>query len=406
MNGAASQRTVLFVAYGSGHIKMVVPVAKALAMQGEVRPLVLALTTAAAVARAAGLEVVQFKDFVTAADGAALELGRAMMRDMSGPIADPDDTVAYLGLSMSDLIDTLGADAARASYAKFGRQAFLPRRTVERILRQVGPALLVATNSPRAERAAIEAAGSLGIPSVCMVDLFCIDEVKWIGKPGYADRVCVLNESVREFLIGAGRLATEVEVTGNPGFDALRAPAMAALGAQIRRKNDWDGRKVVLWPTQTEPAFHPFNGTPGDPGLPGRALAEVIRWILAREDSVLCVRPRAGDPQPLLPADPRIVLTGQDWPLHPLLHAVDVVATLNSTVGLEGHLAGARLLQVLGSVFDDAMPLERYGVADLAVPVPGIASGLDRLRQMPRREVHVAGQAATDRVVEVIRGFL
>jgi N-acetyl sugar amidotransferase len=33
------------------------------------------------------------------------------------------------------------------------------------------------------------------------------------------------------------------------------------------------------------------------------------------------------------------------------------VVTLTSTVGLEGRLAGARLVQVLGSVFDDAMPL-------------------------------------------------
>ena len=43
-------KTVLFVAYGSGHIKMVVPLAQALAANGMAKPVVLALTTAAPVA--------------------------------------------------------------------------------------------------------------------------------------------------------------------------------------------------------------------------------------------------------------------------------------------------------------------------------------------------------------------
>jgi hypothetical protein len=97
-------KKVLFVAYGSGHIKMVVPLAQALAANGMAKPVVLALTTAAPVARAAGLEVLQFRDFVTEADGAALALGLQMMQGLGGPAADPQETVAYLGLSMADLI--------------------------------------------------------------------------------------------------------------------------------------------------------------------------------------------------------------------------------------------------------------------------------------------------------------
>jgi hypothetical protein len=98
-----------------------------------------------------------------------------------------------------------------------------------------------------------------------------------------------------------------------------------------------------------------------------------MQWVLSRTDCVLCIRPRAGEDLPVFPADPRIVLTGQDWPLASLLHATDLVVTLTSTVGLEGHLAGCRLIQVLGSVFDQAMPLARYGIADAAVPVAEIS---------------------------------
>lgn len=398
-------RKVLFVAYGSGHIKMVVPLAQALAVRGNVQPVVLALTTAAPVARAAGLDVIQFKNFVTAGDGAALQLGQRLLRGLDGQVADPQETIAYLGLSMADLIDDVGAKQAEIAYQQFGRQAFLPRRTLERILRQIGPDLVVCTNSPRAERAAVLAARQLGIPAICVVDLFGIDEVKWIGAPDYADQVCVLNKSVRQFLVAAGRTEEQVSVTGNPGFDALNARPALEQGLQIREQQGWQDRHVILWPTQTEPACHPFDGRPGDPTLPARALAEVIQWVLSRTDSVLCIRPRSGEALPSVPSDPRIMLTGQDWPLAPLLHATDLVVTLNSTVGLEGHLAGCRLIQVLGSVFDQAMPLARYGVADAAVRVNSITKALDHWVGAPRLAVHLQAPA-TERVLAIMGRFL
>jgi hypothetical protein len=398
-------KKVLFVAYGSGHIKMVIPLAQALAASGKARPVVLALTTAAPVARAAGLDVIQFRDFVTDDDEAALQWGQQLLQGLGGVVADPQETAAYLGLSMADLIADVGPEQAGLAYRQFGRQAFLPVRTLHRILRQVAPDLVVCTNSPRAERAAVLAARQLGIPSICVVDLFAIDEVKWIGEPDYADQVCVLNEEVRQFLVTAGRSEGQVVVTGNPGFDALNAPAALAQGRQIREQRGWLDRRVILWPTQVEPAFHPFDGRPGDPTLPERALAAVLQWVLSRTDCVLCIRPRAGEDLPVVPADPRIVLTGQDWPLAALLHATDLVVTLTSTVGLEGHLAGCRLIQVLGSVFDQAMPLASYGIADAAVQMDAIPQALDHWVGAPRLAIQEQA-TATQQVLAVIGRFL
>lgn len=405
MNAMSGMPTVLFVAYGSGHIRMAVPVAQALAAQGKARPLVLALTTAAPVARAAGLAVLQFKDFLQATDGAALNLGRQLMGELEGPVADPDETVAYLGLSMADLIASEGEAQAWAAYRKFGRQALLPQRTLQGILRHVAPQLVVATNSPRAERAAILAARTLGIPAVCLVDLFAIDEIQWVGAPGYADHVCVLNESVRQFLVAAGRPADQVSATGNPAFDALNLPTARQQGSLLREQLGWQFKRVLLWPMQVEPAFHPYTAQAADPTLPAQALHALVQWVLAREDCVLCVRARAGDELPVLPADPRIVVTGQELPLAPLLHATDVVVTLNSTVGLEGHLAGCRLVQVLGSVFDAAMPLARHGIADAAVPLGGLPRALDSLHAAPRLDVQ-SQAPATGQVLTLLDRWL
>ncbi|MES2190302.1 MAG: UDP-glycosyltransferase [Pseudomonadota bacterium] len=399
-------KTVLFVTYGSGHVRMVVPVALALADSGLARPVVLALTTAAPVVRAAGLELLQFKDFLTVEDAPALAYGRRLLADLKGPVADPEESVAYLGLCYSELVQDVGEAEAARLYQREGRQAFLPLRTLERIVRKIAPALLVATNSPRAERAAVSAARTLGLPSVCMVDLFCLDEVKWIGDARYADRVCVLNDSVRQFLVEAGRGEGQVVVTGNPAFDTLGDPAHVAEGLRLRLDRKWDGKYVLMWPTQVEPAYHPFNGKPGDVNLPGRALASVIKWVLSRDDCVLCIRPRAGEAFPAVPADPRIVFAGQETHLSVLLQAVDLVVTLNSTVSLEGHLAGTALVQVLGSVFDDAMPLKRYGIADEAVPEADIGAALDRRVHQPRRQPEQVHAKATGRVLEVVRAFL
>ena len=402
-------KKVLFVTYGSGHVRMVVPVAKALAKAGLAQPLVLALTTAAPVVREAGLELLQFKNFLrdgNLADEAAVAYGQILMNALPGPIADPEESAAYLGMSYQELALKVGPKEAEREYRREGRQAFLPLATLKRIVEQLAPSLVIATNSPRAERAAIMAARSLGLPSICLVDLFCLDEVQWIGAFDYADKVCVLNESVKHFLLSAGRTDHQVVVTGNPAFDDLANPIHVAAGIRLRQNHNWAGKHVLLWPTQVEPALHPVNGTPGDIDLPERALGQLIVWVLSRDDCVLCIRPRAGLAPMSLPDDPRIVVMGQDVGLVALLQAVDLVVTLNSTVGLEGHLAGTRLVQILGSVFDHAMPLKRYGIADEAVALEGIAAALDRCIRLARNPANLLQKNATGSVMEVIREFL
>ena len=136
-----------------------------------------------------------------------------------------------------------------------------------------------------------------------------------------------------------------------------------------------------------------------------RALQQLVQWTLAHEDAVLCIRPRAGETPPEVPMHERIVITGQELALPVLLHACDLVVTLTSTVGLEGHLAGCRLVQVTGSVFDEAMPLLRYGIADDAVPLGALTTALDRWTTAPR---HTAQNLtpATECVLSEISAFL
>ena len=279
------------------------------------------------------------------------------------------ESVAYLGLSYQDLVVRLGPEAAANEYARFGRQAFRPGSVLDGVLARLRPDVVVATNSPRAERAAIEAARRAGLPAVCLVDLFATDEVAWIGRPGYADRVCVLNDAVAARIVAAGRHAREVSVTGNPAFDVLCSPAARQAGASLRHERGWDAAEVVLWASQPEPDEHPsVPGGRGDPTLPLRIRAALEDWAGAAAGRLLVVRPHPSEVVVREGAGLRVhdaagVQSGHGLDLPALLNAVDAVVVMNSTVGLQAHLCGRPVVQVLGSIFDESVPLWRHGMA-------------------------------------------
>lgn len=397
-------KRVLFVAYGGGHVRMLLPVAQALRASGRAEPVVLGLTTARAEVLAAGFPCLGFADVVQPGDAAALAHGRRLAAALGSHAAGEAESVAYLGLSWADLVADVGDDEAQARYAASGRQAFLPVPTLERVLRQVRPDLVVATSAPRAERAAIVAAGRLGIPSVCLVDLFAAYEIAWVGRPGYADRVCVLNAPVRERLLAAGRQPSEVLVTGNPAFDPLLDPAVRARGLALRRARGWDARQVWLWASQVEPARHHSLGTPGDPQLPHRIGAALQALVAQRPGLQLVLRPHPSETgYPLVPGE-RQWLSPREEPLAELLHACDGVVVLTSTVGLEARLAGCRVVQVTGSLYTPDAPYLAYGIADAAVPLDGLAAALDAAPA--QAAAHLPAEPALPRVLQALEPWL
>ncbi|MBW3655849.1 MAG: UDP-glycosyltransferase [Gemmatimonadetes bacterium] len=404
-SGAPALPTWLFVAYGGGHIAMVLPVARRVRELGLARPLVLALTTAQEPSRAAGLDTVGFADFADPADGAdaaALAYGAQLAAHLPGAAANLRESAAYLGLNYADLVAQGGPDAAQQAYREFGRQCFRPMPTLRRILKRVRPALVVATNSPRAEQAAVEAARELGIPAVCLVDLFAVDEKRWIGRPGYADRVCVLNEAVRQSLIDQGRRPDEVVVTGNPAFDGLLDAAHRLAGAEVRRALVPDGRKLVLYAPSPEPARHPGRAQDGNPRFPHQVLQALLDWAAQRPRVRLALRPHPSQRSEFTLAESEhAVMAGQEWPLEPLLHASDAVCITVSTVGLQSWLIGKPVVQVHGSMFDDGAPFSRMGLA-LGTALPDVAAALDTALDQAA-QVGRPIEPAMPRVIEVLR---
>lgn len=404
---AARPVHLLAVAYGGGHMAMVLPVLRALRTRlPQLRVTLLALTTAARAARSAGESPLGYADLLDLLDeterAQALALGRALLPGNSHPDVAEAESVAYLGVNAWDLQQQLGTEAAQALLAARGRQGFDPLHFFRRVLAHLQPDLLLATNSPRSEQAAIDAATEAGVPSLALLDLFALPGDAFAARTRYPSRVCVLSDSVRDNLVAAGWPPARIAVTGNPAFDAINTAQTRAQGAALRQALGGDTHRLVLLALQPEPTAHPAApGRVGDPTLPDRLLQAAIALVRQHSDWRLIVRPHPSQPVPALPDDAQLRLSPPTEPLHPLLHAVDAVVTGTSTVALEAHLAGRRVLQLLDSIAAPAMPYRALGVADAACPLAELAQALPALlaQPMPARS-QTEGPTAADRAGE------
>lgn len=399
---------ILFVAYGGGHVAALAPVALALRARGV--PFVfLALTTARAYLERLGIAAIGMADLPGAAEPEVLAHGERLAATLppGGTVAH-HETVAYLGLNYRDLCAAHGPQQAAERYAREGRQAFLPVPTMAAAIAALRPQLVVATNAPRAEQAAILAAGQAGVPALCLVDLFAAHEIKWCGQPGYGTRVCVLNEAVRDAFVAYGRAPEQVLVTGNPAFDRLRDPAAIAAGARLRQARGWDdGCRTVLWASQIESARHPFTGQEGDPTLPRRIEQELRRLVAADPGLRLVVRYHPSEREVFVAQD-RVALSTAEDDLSSLLHAVDVVVVTASTVGLEAALAGRPVVSVDDSIYHADAPYSAMGIASGAPTVAALVPVLQAVlaRPAPAAGAAAPGDSATARVTAAILDLL
>ncbi|NNU42200.1 UDP-glycosyltransferase [Ramlibacter montanisoli] len=403
---------VLFVTYGGGHVEMCLPVMRALRERiPGCDAQILALTTASGVARRAGEAPLGFLDFCTGAEGErALRYGERLVEGQQHPDVTREESLAYLGLNFLEWVDEMGEQAAWQRWRDVGRQGFRPLKLFQRILSQVRPDVVVATNSPRSEQAAIEAAHALGIPTLSMVDLFALPGDPYLSRKVHADLITVLSDATRDKLAAAGVPRERIVVTGNPAFDQLSGEDARNAAVHFRAERGWGERPLVLWAGHMEPAD-------ADPRWAGAALGDAVletllRWTLSHDDACLAVRYHPNEwHQFRQPAPhPRVHWSQPDREtLLPVLAAADVVVVQATTVGAQAHAAGK---QVLGLAFSplvqrSGMDYERLGMGVSAKDIASLPTLLERQLASVRRDRSPAGPRgqAAHRVALEIAGL-
>lgn len=335
----------LFVTYGGGHVAMVLPVIHALErLHPEVDSVLMALTTGHLRARAVR-PTLGYRDFLHLVDAqAARTWGERLSEGNTSPDVPPDETVAYLGINYLDLIAQHGEAGAAEVYRAQGRYGFRPLHFMRRVLEELQPDVVIATNSPRSEQAALEAAKSLEIPSVGMVDLFGLDSDTYVQRETRPDWTCVISDVVRQRLVARGFPEAGVVVTGNPAFDGLCAAENQAKAQEFIAARGWQGLSPILWSGQIEPAGVPAaSGNHTGHGLALEVETLMREWTGSRRDLALIVRyhPSEWHTFPRQPDQERIHFSQPSLEsIHPLILAARVVVVQNSTVGLESAVAG------------------------------------------------------------------
>lgn len=408
--------TVLFVGYGAGHIRTLIPVVRRLleAPRGSVQfyPLVLALTTAWQEAQQAGLKPIGFKDLADPVrDADALQKGRELAADLprNGTVS-AEETAAYLGCSYRDLVRLYGHEQAYRKWHRFGRAAFCPVLFAEEAIQKLKVDLLVTTNSPRAEKAFLEASYRAGIPSVVIWPTLATHEIEWIGHKPFASRICVDGEYARDQMIKAGRAVADVITTGNPQYERLLHDVTEEQVSDFRRRMGWASTdRVLLFAQQIEPAIHPFNGRFGDVSLPKRlddALADALAF--APDAVKLCIRYHPNQQIPSASRKPRVSISAQEDDLEILLRSVDGVFTCSSTLGYLAGLIGLPVFQGMFSVFSADVDLVALAGAqairsfeDLPLIYLELAG-----RSRSSRTHFVNGPRASDQVIDVMRQLM
>lgn len=360
---------VLCVCYGGGHVQAIVPVAEALMNQG-ISVSVLALTTAIHDLQKTNVPNFSYMDFPSASHPRTKLIGELLAADVQPNKRVPaDETVAYMGINYCDLADQFGEKESARLWSIGGRQNFLPVKTMGEILSLIKPRALVSTNSPRTERASIEAATKLNIPALCIVDLFALREVEWICNPEFGNRVCVLNDAVKDMFVQRGRPAADIDVTGNPAFDNINAPTIVEKGKKLRELRKWGrGKTTILYASAVEPSRHPFTGESGDPRLTEDIERELRQFVLKNQYFELVIRRHPSLDQTCATGE-RIYQSKLDEDINVLLHAVDIVVVTASTVGLQAYLAGRSVIAVESSVMAQDSPYSKFGMATAAKTV-------------------------------------
>ncbi|MFY0683210.1 MAG: CDP-glycerol glycerophosphotransferase family protein [Balneola sp.] len=212
---------LLFVAYGGGHMKLLHQIAKELILKPGIEIKIIALTTAYLdVKEFYNSEILKrpmdykmlFEDELEYIKLYGEKLLAENHNSSSG--LSEENSLFYLGMSFYDLVVKYGEDEAFRIYNEKKRHAFLPVRSMKRIIDDEAPDLVITTTSPKCELASLLASKDLGIPTMQIIDLFGDN----FPIP-FADHIVVLNEAVKQKLESRVGENSKVHALGQPVFD-------------------------------------------------------------------------------------------------------------------------------------------------------------------------------------------
>lgn len=347
---------ILLICYGGGHVKVLEPLYHSLKLKYDVS--IIALTSAGHYLKNKGVPFFSFKNFPELLTEQVELYGSLLSKDINSfDIVSEEESIAYLGRSFFDLVNSLGDECeAWKLYSKDGRKCFLPVATLKSIILKMSPNLVITTNAPRAERAALIAARDLGIRTLCINDnLWVNGGILDVAMSNLADKICVLAECVKTDLIKRTEyLAENIYVTGTPVFDKLKL---------IKKDDRTAVVKNILLADCDLPEHSPaYPNSSGDPMLGHRIRQELNKLSKVVDNWNVIFRPHPSQTSSYDDYDSVSYSDPKD-DLNILLAKTDLIITAISTVGIEGKMIGIPIVSIEGTVYSQAGSYSELGIS-------------------------------------------
>jgi hypothetical protein len=332
---------IMFCGYGGAHIRTQIPVIRKLRAETDLDIEVLALTTAAQVVEREGIPAIGYRHLLSDDDDRARRFGERLAAAFPpNPVVSQDETIAYLGLNYLDLVERHGEAETERLYEQHGRAVFAPFAAMEMALQDRGVDMAIASNAPRTERALIKAAQNLGKPNLVIGDAFLTGEMNWLSDNSNVRNISVFSNFVKRQLVGKGRDAGTVFVTGNPALDRLALPSVREQGMEMRADLGWQDNKVLTWALPLV--------KPGDTRVsPVEDTLDCITTMCRRDPSLrVLVRPHPNSQGMFGDLPDAFSLHPTDRPVDEAIFCCDALLTEFSMVGLEAAIAGKPVITI------------------------------------------------------------
>ena len=228
----------IFIAcYGAGHVSMMTPIFKKLTLDNKVEVVALALSTAKNYFTRHDVPyktLANYKKKIV--DEKSEYFGEILAKrwHMEGSGLTYAESVLYLGVSMRDLVREVGEAEAFRLLEEKGRQCFLPICTMEQVINEEKPDLIITTNAPRMERAATIVGNNKGIPTINLHDDLGFKKRDYILS---ADKISVMSEITKGNLLDQGHDSSKIIINGQPAFDIIQDELINFDSEKIRKEN-------------------------------------------------------------------------------------------------------------------------------------------------------------------------
>ena len=251
-------KKILFVTYGGGHVNIVIPIVREIEKHNNMDYKILALTTAIPNLENSGLKYKTLLDYLPMLqnNNEIINIGNKLACQYHNSDAgfSIEQTSAYLGCSMHDLIKKVGEEKAFEKFEAEGRKAFCPTSIMKQILKIEKPDIVVTTVPYRMEKAAVLEAKKLGIKTVFIHDWYYIQKNKLYNN---VDIHFVMNDIAKKELVSYGIDKNKICITGQPAFDYLLQPFDDSLTEIYQDIGINIGMKNLVWFVDNSTALNP-----------------------------------------------------------------------------------------------------------------------------------------------------